>query len=102
MKNPKNLLALDGVESLLLTREEWRIVDLALSAYIALSCLRMGVAPKQEMVQSVLRRIRSLWFEDRHEKRTTGFCRVCGHYGRDCSGRQRPRRNTSTTGVKNL
>lgn len=100
MKTPKNLLAPDGIESLSLTRDEWRIVDLALSGYVALGCL--SVAPKQEMVQSVLRRIRSLWFEDRHEKRTIGLCRVCGHHGSDCTGRQRPKKNTSTTGVKNL
>jgi hypothetical protein len=91
MKSSKNLLACDGIETLSLTREEWEIIDIAISGYVALWSLR-AAPPKQELVQSVLRRVRALWFEDRHERRTTGFCRVCGHYGSDCTGRQRPRK----------
>lgn len=87
----KNLLAQDGVETLALTREEWQILDMVICAYIALCSLR-AAPPKLEQVQSILRRVRILWFEDRHERRTTGFCRVCGHNGADCTGRQRPRK----------
>lgn len=86
----KNLLAQDGLETLSLTREEWQLIDCALSGYIALMSLK-AVVPKQEKVQSLLRRIRELWFEDRHERRTAGYCRVCGHHGKDCTGRQRSR-----------
>lgn len=87
----KNLLPQDGIENLSLTREEWQVLDMALTGYIALCSLR-AAPPKQEMVQSILRRVRALWFEDRHERRKTGHCRVCGHYGSDCTGRQRPRK----------
>ncbi|RTL37283.1 MAG: hypothetical protein EKK48_24590 [Candidatus Melainabacteria bacterium] len=87
----KNLLAPEVEETLTLTREEWEILDMALCGYIALCSLK-AAPPKKENVQSILRRIRSLWFEDRHERRVTGYCRVCGCYGSDCTGRQRPRK----------
>ncbi len=87
----KNLLAQDATETLSLTREEWQVLDMALCGYIALCSLK-AAPPKQEMVQSILRQIRSLWFADRHERRKIGYCRVCGHYGSDCTGRQRPRK----------
>ena len=91
MRTSKNLLAPEGIETLSLTREEWQIIDMAMCGYIALCSLRAAV-PKQETVQSILRRVRTLWFEDRHERRTVGYCRVCGHHGSDCTGRQRPRK----------
>lgn len=91
MKSSKNLLSLDGFESLTLTREEWRLIDVAICGYIALLSLR-AAPPKREQLESVLRAVRALWFEDRHERRKTGYCRVCGHYGSDCTGRQRPRK----------
>mgnify|MGYP000998031056 CR=1 FL=1 len=87
----KNLLAPDASETLTLTRKEWEIIDMALCGYIAL-CSLNAAPPKKEIVQSILQRIRSLWFEDRHERRGTGHCRVCGHSGSDCTGRQRPRK----------
>ncbi|MBX9570670.1 MAG: hypothetical protein K2X77_17390 [Candidatus Obscuribacterales bacterium] len=90
MAKERNLLALDGLETATLTREEWQLIDMAICGFIALCALR-AAAPKQEKLQSLLRKIRGLWFEDRHERRQTGHCRVCGHHGRDCTGRQRPR-----------
>lgn len=87
----KNLLAQDVTETLALTRQEWQILDMALCGYIALCSLK-AAAPKQEMIQSILKQVRSLWFEDRHERRKTGYCRVCGHNGSNCTGRQRPRK----------
>lgn len=91
MKSSKNLLPPGGIESLSMTREEWKLIDMALCGFIALCSLK-AAPPKQEMLQSILRRVRALWFEDRHERRTTGLCRVCGHRGADCTGRQRPRK----------
>jgi predicted SprT family Zn-dependent metalloprotease len=89
MRSFKNLLAEDGIESLSLTRKEWQIVDTAICGYIAILCLN-GASPKHQEIQSILRSVRTLWFENRHERRKTGFCRVCGHSGSDCTGRQRP------------
>lgn len=91
MAKLKTLLSLDGLETLTLSREEWQILDMALCGYIALCSLR-AAPPKQEVVQSILSKIRKLWFEDRHERRTIGHCRICGHHGSDCTGRQRPRK----------
>lgn len=90
MAKERNLLALDGLETATLTREEWQLIDMAICGFIALCALK-AAAPKQEKLQSLLRKIRGLWFEDRHERRQTGHCRVCGHYGSDCTGRQRTR-----------
>jgi len=91
MKSSKNLLALDAIETLSITREEWQLIDVAICGYIALWTLK-AAAPKLDKLQAVLRAVRALWFEDRHARRKTGFCRVCGHYGSDCTGRQSPRK----------
>ena len=90
MAKEKNLLAPDGLETVTFTREEWRLIDMAICGFIALCALK-AAAPRKEQLQSLLRKIRALWFEDRHERRLYGLCRVCGHYGSDCTGRQRPR-----------
>lgn len=91
MAKLRTLLSPDGLETLTLSREEWQILDMTLCGYIALASLR-AAPPNEEVLQSILSKIRPLWFEERHERRTTGYCRICGHHGTDCTGRQRQRK----------
>jgi len=67
MAKQKNLLAMDGLETATFTREEWQLIDMAICGFIALCAIR-AAAPREQKLQDLLRKIRGLWFEDRHKK----------------------------------